>query len=103
MKSTSASPQVRLTRKLPTYCRVVFDNPPLNLMGPEFASSGTAGMQANQVRVLAFGVRELTRFELHVAQGTAPAVRRCALHLLLEQHDRWTVGLATVKERAVKG
>jgi len=36
VKSTSASPQVRLTRKLPAYCRVVFDNPPLNLMGPEF-------------------------------------------------------------------
>ena len=36
MKSTSASPQVRLTRKQPAYCRVVFDNPPLNLMGPEF-------------------------------------------------------------------
>ena len=35
MKSTSESPQVRLTRKLPAYCRVVFDNPPLNLMGPE--------------------------------------------------------------------
>lgn len=28
--------QVRLTRKSPAYCRVVFDNPPLNLMGPEF-------------------------------------------------------------------
>ena len=36
MKSISASPQVRLTRKLPAYCRVIFDNPPLNLMGPEF-------------------------------------------------------------------
>ena len=36
MKSTSESPLVRLTRKLPAYCRVVFDNPPLNLMGPEF-------------------------------------------------------------------
>src|SRR5882762_3763192 len=36
VKSTSESPQVRLTRKLPAYCRVVFDNPPLNLMGPEF-------------------------------------------------------------------
>jgi enoyl-CoA hydratase/carnithine racemase len=36
VKSTSASPQVRLTRELPAYCRVVFDNPPLNLMGPEF-------------------------------------------------------------------
>src|SRR5438477_3212330 len=36
VKSISASPQVRLTRKLPAYCRVIFDNPPLNLMGPEF-------------------------------------------------------------------
>src|SRR5450631_1948289 len=36
MKSTSASPLVRLTRKSPAYCRIVFDNPPLNLMGPEF-------------------------------------------------------------------
>src|SRR5882724_2250619 len=36
MKSTPASPQIRLIRKLPAYCRVVFDNPPLNLMGPEF-------------------------------------------------------------------
>jgi enoyl-CoA hydratase/carnithine racemase len=30
------SPQIRLTRESPAYCRVVFDNPPLNLMGPEF-------------------------------------------------------------------
>src|SRR5882757_2779402 len=36
VKSTSENPQVRLIRKLPAYCRVVFDNPPLNLMGPEF-------------------------------------------------------------------
>jgi enoyl-CoA hydratase/carnithine racemase len=36
VKSTSENPQVRLIRQLPSYCRVVFDNPPLNLMGPEF-------------------------------------------------------------------
>ena len=36
MKSTSKNPRVRLIRKMPAYCRVVFDNPPLNLMGPEF-------------------------------------------------------------------
>jgi enoyl-CoA hydratase/carnithine racemase len=28
--------QVRLIRQSPTYWRVIFDNPPLNLMGPEF-------------------------------------------------------------------
>ena len=28
--------QVRLNRVTPSYCRVVLDNPPLNLMGPEF-------------------------------------------------------------------
>ena len=36
MKPTSESSQVRLTRKSPAYWRVIFDNPPLNLMGPEF-------------------------------------------------------------------
>ena len=28
--------QVRLTRSSPDYARVTFDNPPLNVMGPEF-------------------------------------------------------------------
>jgi enoyl-CoA hydratase/carnithine racemase len=30
------SPQIRLSKASPTYWRVTFDNPPLNLMGPEF-------------------------------------------------------------------
>lgn len=36
MKSTAKSSQVKLTRKSPSCFRVSFDNPPLNLMGPEF-------------------------------------------------------------------
>ncbi|HME40704.1 MAG TPA: enoyl-CoA hydratase/isomerase family protein [Steroidobacteraceae bacterium] len=32
----SKSPQIRLTKASPTYWRVTFDNPPLNLMGPQF-------------------------------------------------------------------
>jgi enoyl-CoA hydratase/carnithine racemase len=35
MKSTSNT-QIRLARLTPAYWRVTFDNPPLNLMGPEF-------------------------------------------------------------------
>src|SRR5712692_1935319 len=35
MKKTSR-PQVRLNRQSPSRWRVIFDNPPLNLMGPEF-------------------------------------------------------------------
>src|SRR5206468_3066225 len=35
MSSTMAA-QIRLNRVTPSYCRVVLDNPPLNLMGPEF-------------------------------------------------------------------
>src|SRR5258706_934091 len=35
MKKTSG-PQVRLNRQSPSCWRVIFDNPPLNLMGPEF-------------------------------------------------------------------
>ena len=36
MNSTTKTAQVRLTRSSPAYWRVIFDNPPLNLMGPEF-------------------------------------------------------------------
>ena len=36
MNSTTKTAQIRLTRSSPAYCRVTFDNPPLNLMGPEF-------------------------------------------------------------------
>ena len=38
MKSTMDIPKVRLVRMSSSYCRVVFQNPPLNLMGWEFVS-----------------------------------------------------------------
>jgi enoyl-CoA hydratase/carnithine racemase len=34
--SATGAAQVRLDRVTPAHCRVVLDNPPLNLMGPEF-------------------------------------------------------------------
>jgi enoyl-CoA hydratase/carnithine racemase len=34
--ATAKSAQVRLNRRSPSHWRVIFDNPPLNLMGPEF-------------------------------------------------------------------
>jgi enoyl-CoA hydratase/carnithine racemase len=36
MKSTTNSTQIRLDRLTPAYWRITFDNPPLDLMGPEF-------------------------------------------------------------------
>ena len=36
MSSTTMTAQIRLNRVTPSHCRVVLDNPPLNLMGPEF-------------------------------------------------------------------
>jgi enoyl-CoA hydratase/carnithine racemase len=36
MKATTKTAQIRLSRSTPAYWRVTFDNPPLNLMGPEF-------------------------------------------------------------------
>jgi len=36
MQESSSAAQVRLNRVAPTYWRVVMNNPPLNLMGPEF-------------------------------------------------------------------
>src|SRR3954470_4943518 len=36
MPSATQAAQVTLDRVTPSHCRVVLDNPPLNLMGPEF-------------------------------------------------------------------
>ena len=36
MKESSGAAQVRVNRVSPTYWRIVMNNPPLNLMGPEF-------------------------------------------------------------------
>src|SRR5215467_551045 len=36
LNSATKVPQVRLNRVTHSYCRIVLDNPPLNLMGPEF-------------------------------------------------------------------
>ncbi len=44
MTSTTKSSQVKLTRKSSACYRVTFDNPPLNLMGPEFVREFSAIM-----------------------------------------------------------
>ncbi len=36
MSTTAKTAQIRVTRMSPAYWRITFDNPPLNLMGPEF-------------------------------------------------------------------
>src|SRR5258705_12444924 len=50
--------QVRLDRVAPSRCRVVLDNPPLNLMGPEFVLQirdiVTALENDDQVKVVVF-------------------------------------------------
>jgi enoyl-CoA hydratase/carnithine racemase len=51
--------QIRLNRSSPDYWRVTFDNPPLNLMGPEFVLELREIMTAietdEQVKVVVFG------------------------------------------------
>jgi len=60
MKATQATKakQIRLSKASPNYWRVTFDNPPLNLMGPEFvaefAEIVTAIENDEQVRVVVF-------------------------------------------------
>src|SRR5260221_3477416 len=57
MKKTSR-PQVRLNRQSPSCWRGIFDNPPLNLMGPEFVLEFREIMTAietdEQVKVVVF-------------------------------------------------
>ena len=58
MTSASDIPQVSLIPWSPGYCRVVFDNPPLNLMGPEFVvqlSKIVTELEADEkIRVVVF-------------------------------------------------
>ena len=60
VKTTPAtkSPQIRLSKASPTYWRVTFDNPPLNLMGPDFVVEFREIMTAietdEQLRVVVF-------------------------------------------------
>src|SRR5258706_10114841 len=56
--SATKAAQVRLDRVTPSYCRVVLDNPPVNLMGPEFVSQireiVTALENDDRVKVVVF-------------------------------------------------
>ena len=58
MPSATEAAQVRLDRVTPSHCRVVLDNPPLNLMGPEFVPQirdiVTALENEHQVKVVVF-------------------------------------------------
>jgi enoyl-CoA hydratase/carnithine racemase len=58
MDATAKTAQIRLTRSSPAYWRVTFDNPPLNLMGPEFVLELREIMTAiesdEQVKVVVF-------------------------------------------------
>jgi enoyl-CoA hydratase/carnithine racemase len=58
LSTTAKTADIKLTRKSPAYWRITFDNPPLNLMGPEFVLEFreivTAVETDEQVRVLVF-------------------------------------------------
>ena len=58
MPSAATAAQIRLTRVTPAYCRVILDNPPVNLMGPEFVlemrETVTALENDDRVKVVVF-------------------------------------------------
>ena len=58
MDATPKKAQIRLTRRSPGYVRVTFDNPPLNVLGPEFVLQIREIMNAleadEQVKVVVF-------------------------------------------------
>jgi len=57
-QTATTKPQIRVTRNSPAYWRVTFDNPPLNLMGPQFVVEFTEIMREiendEQIRVVVF-------------------------------------------------
>ena len=58
MNATTKTAQIRLRRSSPAYWRITFDNPPLNVMGPqfvlEFRDIMTAIEEDEQVKVVVF-------------------------------------------------
>jgi enoyl-CoA hydratase/carnithine racemase len=58
VEATAKMAQIKLTRPSPRYWRITFDNPPLNLMGPEFVLEFREIMTAletdEQLRVVVF-------------------------------------------------
>jgi enoyl-CoA hydratase/carnithine racemase len=58
VNATTKTAQIRLSRSSPAYWRVTFDNPPLNLMGPDFVLEFQEIMTAletdEQVKVVVF-------------------------------------------------
>ena len=56
MDAALKTPQIRLNRSSPRYWRLTFDNPPLNVMGPQFVEEFAAAMTAierdEELRVL---------------------------------------------------
>ncbi|MEI9981923.1 MAG: enoyl-CoA hydratase/isomerase family protein [Aliidongia sp.] len=58
MNAATQVPRIRLIRRSPAYWRVAFDNPPLNVMGPQFVQEMRAIMSAvetdEQVKVVVF-------------------------------------------------
>src|SRR4051812_5183694 len=58
MTLESGVPQVKLARRSPSHCRVLFDHPPLNLMGPKFVLDFKSILETleadEQVKVVVF-------------------------------------------------
>ena len=58
MNATTKTVQIRLRRSSPAYWRITFDNPPLNVMGPQFVQEFreivTAIEDDEQVKVVVF-------------------------------------------------
>ena len=58
MSTTAKTAQIKLTRMSPAYWRITFDNPPLNLMGPDFVVEFRDVMEAietdKQLKVVVF-------------------------------------------------
>jgi enoyl-CoA hydratase/carnithine racemase len=58
MSTVTSAAQIRISRTSPAYWRITFDNPPLNLMGPQFVREFRTIMSAieadEQVKVVVF-------------------------------------------------
>ena len=88
MDATTEKAQIRITRSSASYWRVTFDNPPLNVIGPqfvrEFREIVTAAEADEEVKVLVFesAVEEFVAYEikLHLDFLAAGGERSSGIH-----------------------
>ena len=88
MNATTEKAQIRVTRSSAAYWRVRFDNPPLNLMGPQFIREFRETITAVEADEEVSYQRPFGGQILRYGDAMARHLARCGSHRYARQHRR---------------